>query len=238
MSKTVFHKADSRGYANYGWLETRHTFSFARYFDPTRMNFGALRVLNDDIVAGGQGFGEHGHDNMEIVSIPLYGALAHGDSTGTRQTINPGEVQIMSAGSGITHSEFNASTKDPVNFLQIWVMPAQRNIKPRYDQRLFSAEEKKNNFCTVVSPNPEHNALWINQDAYFSLGTFDASQEFNYNLHKPGNGAYIFIISGKAKAENQLLEKRDGFGISDLQTIGFQTLEQSEILIVEVPMSL
>ncbi|HET9053803.1 MAG TPA: pirin family protein, partial [Cyclobacteriaceae bacterium] len=191
--KTIIHKAETRGHANHGWLNSHHTFSFAGYYDPSRINFGALRVLNDDIVTGGRGFGQHPHDNMEIISIPLKGALEHGDNTGGHGIIKSGEVQIMSAGSGIAHSEKNASATETVNFLQIWVFPKVKNIQPRYDQKLFPAEERINKFQTVVSPEKDGKGLWINQDAWFSLGKMKAGFTTEYTLNKTSNGVYAFV---------------------------------------------
>src|SRR5512147_2030361 len=171
--KTTLHKADSRGYVDHGWLKSYHTFSFASYYEPSRVRFGLLRVLNDDIIEGGMGFGTHPHDNMEIVTIPLEGTLAHKDSMGTKQTLKPGEIQIMAAGSGLTHSEFNNSETEQINLLQIWVFPNERDIEPRYDQKVFDTTERKNKFQTLVSPEKENGAMWINHDAYFSLADID-----------------------------------------------------------------
>src|SRR5258706_3052101 len=183
--KTIIHRSDSRGIAEHGWLKSRHTFSFAGYHDPERMRFGLLRVLNDDIVQGGEGFGEHPHDNMEIVSIPLKGELAHKDSTGTKEVIKTGDVQIMSAGFGLTHSEFNDSDSDPVNFLQIWVFPKEKNVEPRYAQRTFNNKERLNRIQTVISPEKDNGTLWINQDAYFSLGNIENGKNIDYKIqHK------------------------------------------------------
>jgi redox-sensitive bicupin YhaK (pirin superfamily) len=235
--KTILHKASTRGHANHGWLDSYHTFSFAGYYDPTRIHFGALRVLNDDVVKGAAGFGQHPHDNMEIVSIPLRGALEHGDNTGGHGIIKSGEVQIMSAGSGIAHSEKNASKTDDVNFLQIWVFPKEKNIQPRYDQKLFPAEERANAFQTVVAPDKKDGALWINQDAWFSLGKFSKGKNAEYELNKNTNGVYAFIIDGDVTINGQLLNKRDGFGVWETDKLSLTADSDAEVLLIEVPMN-
>lgn len=234
---TVIHRADSRGYADHGWLKSHHTFSFAGYMDPTRVRFGLLRVLNDDIVRGGAGFGEHPHDNMEIVSIPLSGALAHKDSTGRSEVIRQGEVQIMSAGSGIRHSEFNHSASEPVNFLQIWIFPKERNIKPRYDQKVFEAADRQNRFQTVVSPAEDSGALWINQDAVFALADTDAGNTTTYPLQFAGNGAYLLVLDGEVKVGGETLSRRDAIGITDAAEISIETVKDAKLLMIEVPMN-
>jgi len=233
--KTIFHPSDQRGKANFGWLDSHHSFSFVHYHDPEKMHFGSLRVLNDDVVTGGQGFGSHPHDNMEIVSIPLYGALQHKDSTGRNEIIKQYDVQIMSAGTGITHSEFNASATEAVNFLQLWVFPKKRNIEPRYEQKTFSPNDRSNRFQTVVAPDDNH-AVQINQDAWFSLGNFNPNFSTAYNLHQKENGVYAFIIEGSVSINGQLLNKRDGFGISGVEHIDIISNTSSEILLIEVPM--
>lgn len=232
---TTIHKAETRGHADHGWLNSHHTFSFANYYDPQRVHFGALRVLNDDIVTGGMGFGTHPHDNMEIISIPLKGALEHKDSMGNTGVITKGEVQIMSAGTGIRHSEFNHSKTEMVNFLQLWIFPKLKNITPRYDQKLFDLAERKNKFQTLVAPDGE-NAMHINQDAWLSMVDLDAANKITYQIHKPGNGVYIFMIEGAASAGNLQLKKRDGAGITDAQEIEFTAESNAEILLIEVPM--
>lgn len=235
--KTIMHRSNTRGHAEHGWLDSHHTFSFASYHNPERVRFGLLRVLNDDIVQPGEGFGTHPHDNMEIVSIPLSGALAHKDSTGNEHVINTGDVQKMSAGSGLYHSEYNASQKEEVNFLQIWVFPKERDIQPRYDQKTFSKAERKNKFQAVVSPEKNSSSLWINQDSYFSLADIEAGKEITYNINKKGNGVYLFVISGSVEAAGTNLDKRDGLGIEDADKITVTAKENSEILVIEVPMS-
>lgn len=235
--KTVIHKAETRGHANHGWLNSYHTFSFAGYHDPSRVNFGALRVLNDDMVAGGRGFGQHPHDNMEIISIPLKGELEHGDNTGGHGIIKSGEVQIMSAGSGIAHSEKNASSTEAVNFLQIWVFPKVRNIQPRYDQKLFLAEERINKFQTVVSPVKDGNGLWINQDAWFSLSKLHSGFTTEYTLNNKTNGVYAFVIEGDVTINGQKLNKRDGLGVWDTDKLSIAADSEAEVLLMEVPMN-
>lgn len=236
MTTTVFHKADSRGHAYHGWLDSHHSFSFASYQNTERMHFGALRVLNDDIVTGGMGFGKHPHDNMEIVSIPLRGALEHKDTTGRQEIIKTGDVQIMSAGSGIAHSEFNASKNDDVNFLQVWVFPKLHNITPRYEQKTFDASARKNNWQLVVSPEKDASSLWINQDAWFSFGDWVKGSETTYKLHGKENGVYVFLIDGEAAVNGQLLGTRDGAGISNAEEITISAVNDSKLLLIEVPM--
>jgi redox-sensitive bicupin YhaK (pirin superfamily) len=235
--KTTLHRAETRGHANHGWLNSHHTFSFAGYYDPSRVHFGLLRVLNDDIVSGGAGFGQHPHDNMEIISIPLKGALQHGDNTGGHGIIKSGEVQIMSAGSGIAHSERNASKEEDVNFLQIWVFPKERNIEPRYDQRLLATEERKNKFQAVISPEKNGAALWINQDAWFSLGNLTKGFNGEYEMQKSSNGVYVFVIEGEVTVNGQKLNKRDGFGVWDTDKISVVADTDAEVLLIDVPMN-
>lgn len=232
--KTIIHKSDSRGKADFGWLNSRHTFSFGHYYDPNRMSFGTLRVLNDDVVAQGAGFPTHPHNNMEIISIPLKGALAHRDSTGTEQIINTGDVQIMSAGRGLTHSEYNASQTDEVNFLQIWVLPKEKDIEPRYDQKSFDASQRINKIQTVVAPNSE-DALWINQDAYFSLLDLTSNTSLSYDLHNERNGVYVFVIDGDVTVANEELTKRDAVGIIEESSIDVSAQQDAKLLIIEVP---
>ena len=232
---TILHKANTRGNANHGWLNSYHTFSFANYYNSERTNFGLLRVLNDDTVSAGMGFGKHPHDNMEIVSIPLEGDLHHNDSTGRDKIIKQGDVQIMSAGSGIMHSEMNANKNKEVKFLQIWVFPEKRNIEPRYEQKTFSAEDRKNKLQTVVAPN-DSNALWINQQAWFTLGNFDTNFSTTYTLHNNKNGVYAFLIKGSVSINDVELNERDGLGISATEILNIKALSDAEILLIEVPM--
>jgi redox-sensitive bicupin YhaK (pirin superfamily) len=232
----VIHKAEDRGHANHGWLDAHHSFSFANYYNPERTRFGVLRVLNDDIIQAGEGFGTHPHDNMEIVTIPLSGELAHKDSTGNKEVIRKNEVQIMSAGSGLTHSEFNNSKTDEINLLQLWVFPKERDIKPRYDQKVFEPADRQNKIQTLVSPKDE-NALWINQDAYFSRADIDKDVEVEYDLNTKKNGVYVFVIEGKIEFDGELLSKRDAVGITEADKIKITAKEKSEVLLIEVPLN-
>lgn len=232
---TIHHPAATRGHANHGWLNSYHTFSFAGYNEPSRMHFGLLRVLNDDTVAGGQGFGAHPHANMEIVSIPLEGDLRHRDSTGRHEIIRQGDVQIMSAGSGIQHSEMNANADRPVRFLQIWVFPKEPNIAPRYEQKTFPPAGREGRFQTVVSPT-DPTAVWINQDAVFSLGRFGAGQQADYRVQFPGNGVYAFVLSGELTINGRTVGPRDGLGLSEAETLTVQAESAAEVLLIEVPM--
>jgi len=236
MKKTI-HKANTRGIADFGWLHSKHTFSFSSYYNPNRMQFGALRVLNDDIVAPDMGFGTHGHENMEIVSIPIKGELAHKDSTGNSEVIRSGEVQIMSAGTGIRHSEFNHSQNEPVNFLQIWILPKEIGIKPRYEQKLFHESDRKNKLQTVVSPEKNTDSVWINQNSYFSLTDLEKGKELEYKMNLAGNGVYLFLIDGSIAFDGEIFEKRDGIGISEVGNFKIQAKENAKILFIEVPMN-
>ncbi len=233
---TVLHKANTRGHANHGWLDSHHTFSFAHYYDPNRIHFGALRVLNDDIVEGGMGFGTHPHDNMEIISIPLSGDLEHKDSMGNLAVIRQNDVQIMSAGTGIYHSEYNKNKDRKVNFLQIWVFPKKRNIEPRYDQITFKPEDRVNKLQQIVSPSHEDDGVWINQDAWFNLGNFTKGFTTSYSLHQKENGVYAFVIRGEVSINGQPLGPRDGFGVWDVDKLDLSVTSDSEVLLMEVPM--
>jgi quercetin 2,3-dioxygenase len=235
--KTILHKAETRGGANHGWLNTKHTFSFANYYDPSRMNFGALRVLNDDIVAPSMGFGTHPHDNMEIISIPLRGDLEHKDSMGNTQVICENDVQILSAGTGIQHSEKNKNHDQEVAFLQIWIFPKERNIKPNYDQKTFSVEEKQNRLLQIISPSYDEQGININQDVWFSMGKLEAGFEENYTLRKKGNGVYAFVLEGSVSIDKQELSRRDGLGIWETDSINIKVNGSAELLLMEVPMS-
>lgn len=234
----IIHKANSRGEANHGWLKSFHTFSFANYYNPERVNFGALRVLNDDTVAAGEGFGKHPHDNMEIISIPLEGDLEHKDSMGNSSVIKYGDIQVMSAGTGVFHSEYNKNSDKPVKFLQIWVFPDKRGVTPRYDQLTIDQDKLNNRFLQILSPDASDDGVWIHQQAWFSLGRFEKDFEIEYNFKKEGNGVYIFIISGNALVNNELLELRDGLEVTGTNKIAIKSLEKSEILLMEVPMSI
>ncbi len=234
---TVLHKAETRGDANHGWLHSKHTFSFANYHNPERMHFGVLRVLNDDIVSAGQGFGTHPHDNMEIISIPLEGDLEHKDSMRNVAVIKEGDLQVMSAGTGITHSEYNKNKDKEVKFLQIWLFPNKRNVTPRYDQITIRDMEKMNEFYQVLSPSADDQGVWIHQDAWFSIGKFEKGISSSYALNKQGNGIYFFVLDGEIEVEGQKLSKRDGFGIWDIEQVKVKSFSNSRVLLMEVPMS-
>lgn len=234
--KKVFHPANERGHNDIGWLKANFSFSFGPYYNPAKVHFGVLRVLNDDIIAGGTGFGTHPHDNMEIITIPISGALEHRDSMGNIGVITAGEVQVMSAGTGVQHSEYNHSKTEAANTLQIWLFPKEMNIEPRYDQKSFTDELKPNQFTALVSPVKDSAALWINQDAIFSMGDFEADQEIKYDIQIPGNGAYIFLMEGKIAVDGTDLNKRDALGVEDTSSFTIETEAQSRILIMEVPM--
>ncbi len=238
MSKSILHKADTRGHANHGWLESKHTFSFANYYNPERMHFGVLRVLNDDQVAPGMGFGTHPHENMEIISIPLEGDLEHKDSMGNIAVIRHGDIQVLSAGTGITHSEYNKNKDKEVKFLQIWVFPNKQNVIPRYSQISLNIEDRHNNFQQIISPNPDDEGAWINQNAWFSMGNFDNGFETTYNLKSNQNGVYIFVLEGEIEIDGQTLSKRDGFGIWDIENFNMKALSNCDVLLMDVPMDL
>jgi hypothetical protein len=234
--KTIIHKANTRGHANHGWLNSYHTFSFANYYNPDRVHFGALRVLNDDTIAGGTGFGTHPHDNMEIVSIPVSGALEHKDSMGNTAVIRAGEVQVMSAGTGVFHSEYNKQQDEPTKFLQIWVFPNRKNVTPRYDQISIRDLEKENEFFQIVSPNANDDGVWIHQQAWFNLGNFTRETATSYQLHETNSGLYVFVLKGKAKVEGTELTDRDGLGIWETNSVTFRLAKDTQLLLMEVPM--
>ena len=233
--KSILHKASSRGHADHGWLKSDHSFSFAGYHNPDRMGFGLLRVLNDDRVAGGMGFGTHPHDNMEIISIPLSGSLKHRDDMGNESVIKTNEVQIMSAGTGVKHSEFNNSPTEEVNFLQLWIFPEKQDITPRYEQKHFSPEGRQNRWQQVVAPDNE-KAVWINQQAYLSRATIESGKIMGYKLHSDNHGAYIFVLEGGIKIGDRNLEKRDALGIWDVEAFTVESERKSEVLVIEVPL--
>lgn len=235
--KTVLHKAETRGHANHGWLDSHHTFSFARYYNPERMNFGVLRVLNDDVVSSGRGFGTHPHDNMEIISIPLEGDLEHKDSMGNVATIKQGDVQVMSAGTGVFHSEYNRNKDQAVKFLQIWMFPNKKNVTPRYDQITLKTAELKNQLFQVLSPSKDDEGVWVHQNAWFHMGNFEKDHEEKYSIKGEKNGVYAFILEGKVSIEGQELGKRDGFGVWDAKEISIKASEDAKILLMDVPMS-
>lgn len=234
--KTVLHKSNTRGHANHGWLDTNHTFSFAGYYNPERMHFGALRVLNDDWVAGGMGFGKHPHDNMEIISIPLEGELEHKDSMGNTTVIRQNDVQIMSAGTGVQHSEYNRNKEEKVNFLQLWIFPKVRNISPRYDQKTFDPADRKNKLQQIVSPKADEAGVTINQDAWLHRGKLESGFSINYTLKQNGNGAYLFVLDGDIIINDQKINKRDGFGIWEVNNFSITAANSAEVLLIEVPM--
>jgi quercetin 2,3-dioxygenase len=234
--KSILHKANTRGHANHGWLDSYHTFSFSSYYDPARVHFGALRVLNDDTVSGGMGFGAHPHENMEIISIPTSGALEHKDSMGNVQVIQQGDVQVMSAGTGIQHAEKNKNQKEEVSFFQIWVFPSKKNVAPRYDQKNFSDADKQNKLLTVVSPlGTEDGGVQIHQDAWFSLGKLDKDFITTYELKKKENGVYAFVIEGDVTINGEKLNRRDGLGIAEADRLEIKADSNAEILLMEIP---
>lgn len=235
--KYILHKADSRGLAEHGWLTSRHTFSFADYYNADRVHFGKLRVLNDDIVQPGRGFGMHPHDNMEIITIPITGSLEHKDSIGTGSIIKTGDIQIMSAGTGVMHSEFNPSMEELVNFLQIWVFPEKMNIQPRYDQKTYDLEERKNQFQDLISPELDSKTLWINQKAWFSMAKPDEGSALKYELKDKNSGIYLFVIEGAFAIDQLSLNRRDGLGLWDLSSVEIKATENSEILVMEIPLN-
>jgi len=237
MANTILHKAETRGNADHGWLHSRHTFSFANYYNPDRMHFGALRVFNDDVVEAGMGFGTHPHENMEIVSIPLEGDLEHKDSMGTISVIQHGDVQVMSAGTGIYHSEYNKNKDKPVKFLQIWVFPDTKNVKPRYDQITLNLADRHNQLQQILSPNADDAGIWIHQNAWFHLGKFDKGVSADYVINAQGNGVYAFILSGDITINDQPLSARDGFGVWEVDRLSVKADTDAEFLLMEVPMN-
>lgn len=234
--KTVLHKAETRGHANHGWLNSYHTFSFAGYHNPERIHFGALRVLNDDTVAGGMGFGRHPHDNMEIVSIPLSGDLEHQDSMGNRGVIRQGDIQVMSAGSGIQHSEMNHSETDLVRFLQIWMFPNKKNVTPRYGQITLDPSGSENKWQQILSPNSDDEGVWVHQDAWFHMSRIRAGNSLQYEVKKNGNGLYYFVIEGNVAVDGQALSRRDGLGVWEVTSSKVTASSDAKVLLMEVPM--
>ena len=235
--KKIFHPASSRGAADHGWLHAKHSFSFANYYNSERVQFGALRVLNDDIIAPGMGFGTHPHDNMEIITIPLDGALEHKDSLDNIGVIETDEIQVMSAGSGVYHSEYNKNKDQSVSLLQIWVFPNKKNVTPRYDQKNIKDLKKVNSFYPIVTPNQNGPGMWIHQDAWFHLGEFDKETRINYNINKKGNGVYAFLIEGSVQIDGESLEKRDALGIWDTEKFELLANQNSRVLLIEVPLN-
>jgi redox-sensitive bicupin YhaK (pirin superfamily) len=237
MENIVLHKANTRGHADHGWLQANFSFSFGSWYNPNRIQFGALRVLNDDIIGEGMGFGTHPHDNMEIITIPLEGDLAHKDSMGNAATIKNGDIQVMSAGTGIQHSEFNPNADQKTKSLQIWLFPNKKNVAPRYQQISLDPADRINTLQQILSPNPEDEGVWIHQDAWFHLGKFDNNSSITYDLKKEGNGVYAFILSGNLTINGQELDTRDALGIQDVNQLAIHTNTAGEILLMEVPMN-
>ena len=235
MKKSAF-PAQQRGHADHGWLKTYHSFSFANYFNPECMNFGVLRVLNDDFIAGGGGFGTHPHDNMEIITIPFAGDLEHKDSMGNVGVIRQGDVQVMSAGTGILHSEYNKNADVDVELFQIWVFPNKKNVTPRYDQISIQELQTQNSWYQILSPNPDDQGVWIHQDAWFHLGDFSEATNLDYTLKKEDNGLYIMVIEGSATVAGETLNRRDALGLSEVQNVPFEVAADSKILLMEIPM--
>ncbi|UPQ80030.1 pirin family protein [Flavobacterium azooxidireducens] len=236
MKNTILHKANERGHADHGWLNAYHSFSFANWYNPDKVQFGVLRVLNDDTVAGGMGFGAHPHDNMEIITIPLEGDLAHKDSMGNTETIKFGDVQVMSAGTGIRHSEFNPNADKRTKLLQIWLFPNKQNVEPRYQQITLDVNDRQNKLQQILSPNPEDAGVWIHQDAWFHLGKFEKGLTENYTIKREGNGVYAFVISGSVTINGQTLETRDALGVWDTEKLEITSTSDAEILLMDVPM--
>ena len=234
--KTIVHKANERGHANHGWLNAYHSFSFANWYNPEKVQFGMLRVLNDDTIAAGMGFGTHPHDNMEIITIPLSGAIAHQDCMGNHSVIQEGEIQVMSAGSGITHSEFNANKNRAATLLQIWVFPNKKEVTPRYDQMKLDPQDRKNKWQQIVSPNPDDDGVWIHQNAWFHLADMEQNLELEYALQDKMNGVYAFVIKGSVQINDETLEERDGMGIWNVEKLDIKAVRDAEILLMEVPM--
>ncbi len=234
--KTIFHSAASRGSANHGWLNAKHSFSFASWYNPDRVNFGALRVLNDDIVAAGGGFGTHPHDNMEIITIPLSGSLKHQDSMGNSSIIHAGEIQVMSAGTGIQHSEFNPSNQEELKLFQIWIFPNLRNVTPRYDQFVINYELAKNNFLQLVSPNKSDEGTWIHQNAWIHMAQIEEGKKIKHKLNHPGNGIYFMVIDGTFQIGEHLVEQKDALGVWEIDSIDIISVNAGKILAIEIPM--
>ncbi len=238
MDNIIIHKANSRGGADHGWLKAKHSFSFANYYDPERIHFGVLRVLNDDYVEGGMGFPTHPHDNMEIITIPLEGALEHKDSMGNKEVVKAGEIQVMSAGTGIYHSEYNHYKDKALKLFQIWLIPNKRNVTPRYDQMVLDINQRRNKLQQILSPSAEDEGVWIHQDAWFFLGSFDKDFTITHTIKKPGNGVYIMVVNGKVEINGIQLEDRDAIGIKDTNEISIKAITQdAEVLVMDIPMN-
>lgn len=238
MKNVVIHKANERGHADHGWLKAYHSFSFANWYHPEKVHFGVLRVLNDDTVAPGMGFGMHPHDNMEIITIPLEGDLAHKDSMGNEATIKSGDVQVMSAGTGVRHSEFNPNAEQRTKLLQIWLFPNTQNVTPRYQQITLNTEDRHNRLQQILSPNEGDEGVWIHQDAWFYMGKFDKGISTQYDIKRAGNGVYLFVITGNVTVDETTLETRDALGIWNAQSISIKAESDAEFLIMDIPMEL
>ena len=237
MANKIIHRSNTRGAANHGWLNAKHSFSFANYYNPDRIHFGVLRVLNDDTVAPGMGFGKHPHDNMEIVTIPLEGAIEHKDSMGNQGVINYGDVQVMSAGTGIQHSEFNASKTELLKLFQIWLFPNKKNVQPRYDQVTLDIKDRRNKLQQILAPETEGNGLWIHQDAWFSMGVLDKDFSVDYTIKRKGNGVYVMVVKGSVTIDGETLNERDAIGLWDIDTLSIKADSQdAEVLVMDVPM--
>ena len=234
----TLHKSDTRGFADHGWLKSYHTFSFAGYYNPERIHFGTLRVLNDDLVAPGMGFGTHPHENMEIVTIPLSGMVAHKDSLGNEGIIHEGEIQVMSAGTGIYHSEYNGSKEEETSFLQIWILPREKGLQPRYGQKSLSEKMQKDKLNELISPSKEGEGLWLNSESWFYMGEFEKEKRITYRVNRTGNGIYIFMIKGQANIEGNHLDERDGAGVSGTGQFDLVVGENTRILLMEIPMTI
>lgn len=233
----IIHRSEERGFANHGWLKAKHSFSFASWYDPSKIHFGALRVLNDDEIEGGMGFGQHPHDNMEIITIPLSGKVRHRDTMGNHGDVAAGEIQVMSAGTGIQHSEMNPLPNDPLKLFQIWIFPRERNVQPRYDQMSYADLDMNNKFAQLVSPDKNDDGLWIHQDAWIHIAEIDQLNSMNYQIKKEGNGVYLMVIEGEITTVEENLSKRDAIGVWEIDEIELIAIEKSKVLVLEVPMN-
>lgn len=239
MENIIIHKSNTRGHADHGWLKANHSFSFANYYDPERIHFGVLRVLNDDFIEGGMGFPMHPHDNMEIITIPLEGALEHKDSMGNKEVVKAGEIQVMSAGTGVYHSEYNHFKDKALKLFQIWLIPNKRNVTPRYDQMVLDIHQRRNKLQQILSPSADDEGVWIHQDAWFYLGTFDEGFNITHFIKKQGNGAYIMVVNGTFEINGMILESRDAIGLKDINEINIKSLSKdAEILVMDLPMNI